>query len=190
MMLKIDTTLLFPLAVLLLSLFFVYSRASGYAQQAAAQAGGVGQQTTEGCPGERMGVQATGTYQRRPVPAAVINGEPWGGAYWEAGMRSYWHCHPGGQLMMVWEGEGRVQKRGERVRTLSVGETEHAGRWVEHWHGAAPDADAQYLQVSFQPTGTLWMEEVGQDDYLGNDIGITTRNEFLRTGVREQPQGR
>ena len=53
-----------------------------------------------------------------------------------------------------------------------------------------PSSDAHYVQVSFQPTGTLWMEEVGQDDYLGNDIGITTRNEFLETGVREQPQDR
>jgi hypothetical protein len=32
------------------------------------------------------------------------------------------------------------------------------------------------------------MEEVGQYDFLGNDIGITTRNEFLRTGVRKQPE--
>jgi len=27
------------------------------------------------------------------------------------------------------------------------------------------------------------MEEVGRDDYLGNDTGINSRNEFLRTGV-------
>ena len=92
--------------------------------------------------------------------------------------------------MMVWEGEGRVQKRGERVRILSVGETEYAGPWMEHWHGASPDSDAQYVQISFQPTGTYWMEEVGRDDYLGNDIGTTTRNEFLQTGIREQSQGR
>jgi hypothetical protein len=30
------------------------------------------------------------------------------------------------------------------------------------------------------------MEEVSEDDYLGNDIGINSRNEFLRTGVPEQ----
>jgi hypothetical protein len=32
------------------------------------------------------------------------------------------------------------------------------------------------------------MEEVGKDDYLGNDIGITSRNEFLRTGVRKKSE--
>ena len=137
------------------------------------------------CPGERMDVQATGVYQSRPVPAAVINGAPWAGAFWEPGMRSYWHCHPGGQLLVVWEGEGRTQKRGERMQVLHRGESSFVGPWEEHWHGGAPDQSAQYLQVSFEPTGTLWMEEVGDPDYLGNEVGMTTRADFLRTGVRE-----
>lgn len=171
--------------ILLLTLLFAYTRLPSYARQPA-QAGGAAAPTAGSCPGERMDVQATGVYQSRPWPAAVINGEPWGGAYWGPGMRSYWHCHPGGQMMMVMSGEGRVQKRGERMRSLAVGESEYAAPWVEHWHGAAPDSLAHYVQVSLQPTGTLWMEETSQADYLGNDIGIVTRNQFLRTGVREQ----
>jgi hypothetical protein len=143
-----------------------------------------------GCPGEPMAVQATGVYQNRPVPEVVINGEPWGGAYWEAGMRSYWHCHTAGQLLVVWEGEGRTQKRGERVRTLHPGESDFAGPGEEHWHGAATNGHAQYLQVTPTPSRTLWMEEVSETDYLGNAIGMETRAEFLRTGVREQPAGR
>ena len=86
---------------------------------------------------------------------------------------------------MVWEGEGRVQRRGERVQTLTRGGSMIAEPGEEHWHGAAPYADAQYLQVSL-PGTTYWMEEAGDADYLGNDIGITSRNEFLRTGVREK----
>jgi hypothetical protein len=157
-------------------------RVTGHAQPATASG------VQEACPGERMSTQVTGgEYQGRTVPEAIVNGEPWGGAYFEAGVRSYWHCHPGGQLLVVWEGEGRVQKRGERARTLHPGESEYAGPWVEHWHGGSPASAAQYLQVAFQPTGTLWMEEVRQDDYLGNDVGIDSRNEFLQTGMREQP---
>ncbi len=147
-------------------------------------------QEAPGCPGEQMGVQATGIYQSRPVPDVVINGEPWAGAYWEAGMRSYWHCHAGGQLLVVWEGEGRIQKRGERMRTLYPGQSDLARPWEEHWHGAAPHTSAQYLQVSVLPTGTYWMEEVADVDYLGNAIGMETRAAFLRTGVREQQRGR
>jgi hypothetical protein len=140
------------------------------------------------CPGETMAVQATGVYQNRPVPEWVVNGEPWGGAYWEAGMRSYWHCHTAGQLLIVWEGEGRTQKRGERVRTLHKGESSWAAPGEEHWHGSAPSVAAQYLQGSPTPSQTLWMEEVSETDYLGNGIGMETRAEFMRTGVREQPR--
>src|SRR6187402_2802509 len=62
------------------------------------------------CPGAVMDVQATGTYTQRPVPDIVINGQPAPGAIWAAGERSYWHCHAGGQIMMLDQGEGRVQK--------------------------------------------------------------------------------
>ncbi len=86
----------------------------------------------------------------------------------------------------MWEGEGRTQNRGERVRILQRGEMSYAGPWMEHWHGASPDEHGHWLQVSVQPTGTYWMEEVGDEDYLGNDIGINSRNEFLATGVQEK----
>jgi len=147
------------------------------------------EQTQEApCPGQTMDVQATGIYSNRPVPEIVINGQPWGGAYWEAGMRSYWHCHAGGQLLVVWQGEGRTQKRGERMRTLYPGESDFARPGEEHWHGGATHTFAQFLQVSPQPPGTFWMEEVSETDYLGNGIGMDTRAEYLRTGVREQPR--
>jgi len=142
------------------------------------------------CPGEPVagGPLATGTYQYVDVPEAVINGSPWGGARWAAGERSYWHCHASGQLMMVWEGTGKVQRRGERAQILAEGETHYVRPWEEHWHGASPHSHAQYLQVSFEPTGTLWMEEVEQADYLGNGLGMITREEYVRTGVRETPR--
>ena len=182
MTLRTNTTgrLLLPVALLLVLLF-----ASKYTSHAQAQA----QPAPAGppaCPGEPMPVQATGVYQPKPVSDIIVNGQPGPGAIWQAGMRSYWHCHAGGQIMMVDDGVGRVQKRGERIRTLRKGDTEYAGPGVEHWHGAAPDASAQYFQTSIGVTTTYWMEEVGYDDYMGNESGITSRNEFLRTGVRKK----
>ena len=70
---------------------------------------------------------------------------------------------------------------------IPAGQSEYAPGGEEHWHGAAPDQGALYVGVVVQPGPTLWMEEVGLDDYLGNDIGINSRNEFLRTGVRDRP---
>ncbi len=142
---------------------------------------------TGSCPGQQMPVQqATGTYTPKPVPDIVINGQPAPGAIWKPGERAYWHCHTGSQVMMLDEGVGIVQKRGERARVLHRGDTEFAGPGVEHWHGAAPDSSAHYFQTTTVGSKTLWMEEVGRDDYNGNDIGINSRNEFLRTGVRKK----
>ena len=140
------------------------------------------------CPGETMAIQATGVYTQKPVEAFNINGKPAPGAIWEPGMRSFWHCHEGGQVLFLHEGVGRVQQRGQRARTLQKGETEYAGPGVEHWHGAAPDHSAHYFQTVTGAGRTLWMEEVNLDDYLGNDIGIASRSEFLRTGVRNKPE--
>ncbi len=180
--------LLLPIFFLLV--LFVVSLSTGYGQRdAQAQAAPAAQAAPSGpapCPGEPMPVQATGVYQPKPVPEIVINGQPGPGAIWQPGMRSYWHCHAGGQVMMVFDGVGRVQKRGERIRTLHKGDTEYAGPGVEHWHGAAPDASAHFFQTSIGVTTTYWMEEVGRDDYMGNENGITSRNEFLKTGVRKK----
>ena len=185
-MLRANTAgrLMVPAALLLV--MFLVSRSTGYAQRdAQAQAPPPG---ANACPGQPMAVQATGVYTPKPVPEIVINGQPAPGAIWQPGMRSYWHCHAGGQIMMLFDGVGRVQKRGERIRTLHKGDTEYAGPGVEHWHGAAPDASAQFFQTSIGVTTTLWMEEVGRDDYMGNETGITSRNEFLKTGVRKKPE--
>lgn len=176
--------LLLPVGLLsALLLSTAYGQRDAQAQAPAAQAAAAGPAP---CPGETMPVQATGVYQPKPVPDITVNGQPGPGAIWQAGMRSYWHCHTGGQIMMLDEGVGRVQKRGERIRTLRRGDTEYAPPGVEHWHGAANDASAHYFQTSIGNTATWWMEEVGYDDYMGNDTGITSRNEYLRTGVRKK----
>src|SRR5262245_52882172 len=108
------------------------------------------------CPGEAMTIQATGVYTQKPVEEIMINGKPAPGAIWSPGMRSYWHCHAGGQILMLFDGVGRVQKRGERMRVLRKGDTEYAGPGVEHWHGAALDSSAQFFQTSIGVTTTLW----------------------------------
>ena len=171
-----------PLLVALV-LFALSGRSQGYAQQAAQQEVPPGQ-----CPGDRMSTLGTGTFEGgRRVAWAVVNGEPMGGVFWTAGSRSYWHCHPTGQWLMIAEGVGRVQYRGERAYDLHVGDSHYAGPWVEHWHGAGLQSDGQYIQIAFQPTGTTWMEEVSNADYRGNDTGIASRNRWLETKVRESP---
>jgi hypothetical protein len=160
---KLNTLCRLLLPVLLVVLLVVVARSTGLAQ-AGAQPQATPQAAATACPGQPMAVQATGVYTPKPVPDIVINGQPAPGAIWQPGMRSYWHCHGGGgQIMMLHEGVGRVQQRGERARTLHKGDTEFAAAGVEHWHGAAPDQDA--LQLTIYEGTVKWLEPVTDQQY-------------------------
>ena len=135
--------------------------------------------TVAACPGKEGQTQYAGKTEIRALEKVVVNGKPMTGTWSEPGAHSYWHCHPGGQFLIVMEGVGRAQKRGERMRDLRVGEIEYAGPWVEHWHGASPDSPVQFLQVAMQPTGTRWQEPVSEADYRGNDNGFKSRLDYL-----------
>ena len=92
---------------------------------------------------------------------------------------------------MVMDGTGRVQKRGERMRELHIGGIEFAGPGMEHWHGASPTEAARYINQGLSidgGSGTYWMEEVTEDDYLGNDIGIASRTRFPRDRAALAPE--
>jgi quercetin dioxygenase-like cupin family protein len=84
----------------------------------------------------------------------------------EAGARSAWHSHTKGQLLFVEEGHGRVQQRGQRVKTLAPGESDYTGPNVPHWHGAVPDQPLVQAALAFGGE-TTWMEKVTDDEYAG-----------------------
>src|SRR5262245_57871135 len=54
----------------------------------------------------------------------------------EPGARTTWHQHPGGQILLVTEGNGYYQERGKPVRTIKAGDVIKCLPNVEHWHGA------------------------------------------------------
>lgn len=87
--------------------------------------------------------------------------------FFEAGARSAWHRHPGGQLLFVEEGAARTQKRGGTLRALSVGESDYTGPNVEHWHGAAPHTHFVQVAVVFGAGDTEWLEPVSDAEYDG-----------------------
>ncbi len=63
------------------------------------------------------------------------------------GGRTVWHRHPLGQVLIVTEGTGRVQRRGGPVQPIHTGDTVHieADEW--HWHGAAPTVPMTHLAI-------------------------------------------
>lgn len=84
----------------------------------------------------------------------------------EAGARSAWHTHDGGQLLFVEEGRARLQRRGEAMKELDTGESDYTRPNVAHWHGATPHE--HYIQIAVGFGGeTRWMEKVTDEEYEG-----------------------
>jgi quercetin dioxygenase-like cupin family protein len=83
----------------------------------------------------------------------------------EAGARTNWHLHSERQLLLIEEGEGRLQEMGGPVRVLRQGEPFYTQADVPHWHGAAPGTAAVQFSVY---SGTLeWQQPVTDEEYLG-----------------------
>jgi quercetin dioxygenase-like cupin family protein len=110
------------------------------------------------------------------APAALITGKSTtsppagvtlGRRRFEAAARTYWHSHPGGQLILIEEGRALVQERGKPVRTLAPGESIFTGPNVAHWHGATPTQPMTQLNVGFPGGATKWMDPVSDDQYSG-----------------------
>ena len=79
------------------------------------------------------------------------------------GSRSNWHAHTWGQLLMVEEGRGLTQERGGSIRSVSPGQPWFTKAGIEHWHGAAPDADM--LQLTIYEGDVKWLEPVTDEVY-------------------------
>lgn len=84
----------------------------------------------------------------------------------QAGARTNWHSHPLGQLLVVTDGEGRIQAEGGGVRVIRAGDTVWTGPGVKHWHGAAPDHGMTHVAVSEAAGKSVtWMEPVSHAVY-------------------------
>jgi quercetin dioxygenase-like cupin family protein len=72
------------------------------------------------------------------------------------GAATHWHAHPGGQLLWVADGTGRVGIEGAGEIILEPGTVVEspAGEW--HYHGAAEGHDAQL--VAFTWGTTQWSD--------------------------------
>lgn len=112
--------------------------------------------------------------QQQPEPGRNITGEARfvdvsdqrpARLVFEAGARTHWHRHTHRQLLVIEEGLGLVQERGEPVRELRVGEPYNTKANVWHWHGAAPNQRAVQLTIY---GGTIeWGEAVTDEQYRG-----------------------
>ena len=80
-----------------------------------------------------------------------------------AGVRSNWHTHEWGQLLMVEEGRALTQVRDEPIYEMLPGEPWWTGPDIEHWHGAAHDEHV--LQITGYEGVVNWMDPVTDEEY-------------------------
>jgi len=80
-----------------------------------------------------------------------------------AGVRSNWHTHTDGQLLMVESGHGLHQVRGQPIEMKGPGEPWWTPAGVEHWHGATPTEAV--VQWTFYAGQAQWLDPVTDDQY-------------------------
>ena len=95
-----------------------------------------------------------------------------GSVTFEPGARTAWHAHPRGQILIVTAGAGRVQRWGDPIEEIRVGDVVRIPAGQKHWHGASPAASMTHLAISEHSDGSVvqWMEKVSDEQYGGARI--------------------
>ncbi|MEQ8953522.1 MAG: cupin domain-containing protein [Gammaproteobacteria bacterium] len=92
-----------------------------------------------------------------------------------AGVRSSWHTHTWGQLLMIEEGIGLHQIRGRTIEEFHPGEPFWTPAGIEHWHGAHPNVDA--LQLTIYEGSVNWLDATTDAQYNGPRIRPLARSQ-------------
>jgi 4-carboxymuconolactone decarboxylase len=86
----------------------------------------------------------------------------------EPGARTAWHSHPLGQTLIVTSGVGRVQRWGDPLDEMRVGDVVWIPPGEKHWHGASPTAASMSHIAIVERLGgksVEWMEKVTDEQY-------------------------
>ncbi len=83
----------------------------------------------------------------------------------EPGARTAWHSHPYGQILIVTEGTGLVQRWGGPIEEIRQGDVVWIPSGLKHWHGAAPNTAMTNIAIQEQLDGktATWMERVSDE---------------------------
>ena len=85
---------------------------------------------------------------------------------YEPGARSYWHTHDGPLVLLIEQGRGRYQIKGQPIREFGPNEPIVLPPNVPHWHGASAKEGLTWVAMSVGRKVT-WGDPVSDDEYLG-----------------------
>ena len=85
----------------------------------------------------------------------------------EPSARTYWHSHPGGQILLVTDGVGYYQEKGKLAQLLKSGDVVPIPPDVVHWHGATPSGEFTHVAVVTNSLegNTVWLQPVTDAEY-------------------------
>lgn len=119
--------------------------------------------------GERAPADSfTGTvWLQMLAPKAESNDYSLGSVTFEPGARSNWHTHPAGQSLIVINGRGLYQEKGQPVKTIEKGQTIICDPDIEHWHGAALDSQMTHIAITNDrgSGNVVWLQPVTDEEY-------------------------
>lgn len=105
-------------------------------------------------------------YLQQLIAADNLNTIAVGNVSFEPGARTKWHSHPGGQILLVLDGVGFYQEKGQSKKTLRKGDVIKCPPNLPHWHGAS--IDTAFVQVAItnnQSGATVWLNAVSNEEY-------------------------
>ena len=90
-----------------------------------------------------------------------------GNVYFEPGARSNWHTHPAGQILIITDGIGYHQIKGEARQTIEKGDVIKCPPNVLHWHGASLESGLQQLYIipNTEKGIVQWLHPVSDEEY-------------------------
>lgn len=96
---------------------------------------------------------------------------PIGNVTFEAGARTFWHKHTGGQILLVLSGRGIYQERGKAARIIQKGDVVRIDPDVEHWHGACAVSPMTHVSIetNVPNNAATWLEPVTEEDYAATN---------------------
>lgn len=94
-----------------------------------------------------------------------------GNVYFEPGARSNWHTHPSGQILIITDGIGYHQIKGQPRQTIRKGDVVKCPPNIAHWHGASPDTGLlqMYILPKTENGIVTWLQKVTDEEYLNGE---------------------
>ena len=90
-------------------------------------------------------------------------------ATFAAGAKLDWHTHPAGQQLLITEGTGLYQERGEPVHIVRKGDVIKCPPGIEHWHAATPETGVTYLAITGDEP-TQWLERITEEAFNNTNL--------------------